>query len=47
MDANYTYDEKLGQTQKISLQYLPTTKEERTLKFNEVRISEIEMCIES
>ena len=47
MDANYTYDEMLGEPQKILLHYLPSTKEERTLKFNGVRISKIEMCIES
>ncbi|XP_022328610.1 cytosolic phospholipase A2-like [Crassostrea virginica] len=34
MDANYTYDEMLGEPQKILLHYLPSTKEERTLKFN-------------
>ena len=47
MDANYTYDEMLGEPQKILLHYLPSTKEERTLKFNGVGISKIEMCIES
>lgn len=36
MDANYTYDEMLGQPQKIELHTLPYSKEEKTLKFNEV-----------
>lgn len=36
MDANYTYDEMLGQAQKIELHSLPYSREEKTLKFNEV-----------
>lgn len=36
MDANYTYDEMLGEPQRISLHSLPYDKVDHTLKFNEV-----------
>lgn len=43
MDANYTYDEMLGQAQKIELHSLPYSREEKTLKFNETSQVVIEM----
>ncbi|XP_062622371.1 cytosolic phospholipase A2-like [Saccostrea cucullata] len=43
MDANYTYDEMLGQPQKIKLDVLPYSTETHTLKFNESSEVIIEM----